>query len=45
LYDLTNQPQLSDKYFKRVIQQYPDDPAATLAKRYLEVIHSREKNE
>lgn len=45
LYDLSDQPQLSDKYFKRVIQQYPDDPAATLAKRYLEVVQSREKIE
>lgn len=41
LYDLTDQADLANKYFKRVIQQYPDDPAATLAKRYLEVIESR----
>ena len=41
LYDLTGQADLGNKYFKRVIQQYPDDPAATLAKRYLDVIKSR----
>ena len=41
LYDLTGQVALAEKYLGRVLQQYPQSGAASLARKYLDTMGSR----
>lgn len=41
LYDLTDQAALAEKYLGRVLQQYPQSGAASLARKYLDTMGSR----
>lgn len=41
LYDLTDQTALAEKYLGRVLQQYPQSGAASLARKYLDTMGSR----